>query len=228
MADAIFFSPAYQVMLVEVDESGGPGVDWTFTQVEERSNRVAHLFLSRGFGRGDVVALIMTNRAEFVIAQLALSKIGAVAALVNASLRGSALAHVVRVAGCRACVCEERFEEEVATARAEMGATGLPVYVVSDRTGGAVRVRIWASVHALSMNKKSSRNSSSSSSSHNNKGKNNSYSRSSYNSNKISKISKRSTYVLIISLCSVRRNACMTLTMSWPPLPVPQPPYPAT
>ena len=141
-------------MLVEVDESGGPGVDWTFTQVEERSNRMAHLLLSRGFGRGDVVALVMTNRAEFVIVQLALSKIGAIAALVNASLRGSALAHVIRVAGCRACVCEERFEEEVAAARAEMGATGLPVYVVSDRTGGAVRVRTEASVAAVSMNKK--------------------------------------------------------------------------
>ncbi len=39
---------------------------WTFRRLEEASNRVANVFRSRGFRKGDVVAVFMDNRPEFV------------------------------------------------------------------------------------------------------------------------------------------------------------------
>ncbi len=35
-------------------------------QLEQHSNRIANYFLGRGFRKGDVVALFMENRTEYV------------------------------------------------------------------------------------------------------------------------------------------------------------------
>ena len=42
------------------------GRPWTFKDMDEYSNRVANVFLADGFGKGDVVAVFMENRPEFV------------------------------------------------------------------------------------------------------------------------------------------------------------------
>ncbi len=40
--------------------------EWSFRRVEERSNRVADVLRQAGFHKGDVVAVFMENRPEFV------------------------------------------------------------------------------------------------------------------------------------------------------------------
>jgi acyl-coenzyme A synthetase/AMP-(fatty) acid ligase len=52
--------------------------------------RLAAFLESNGVSNRDYVACFMTNSPEFVVAVLALSKVGAVAALVNINLRGLA------------------------------------------------------------------------------------------------------------------------------------------
>ena len=49
---------------------------------------MAALLHARGYQRGDVVGVFMTNSPEMVIMFYALSKLGVVAALLNTSLRG--------------------------------------------------------------------------------------------------------------------------------------------
>ncbi len=112
-------------MLVEVEG----GCEWTYREVEEYSNRIAHLLLARGFVRGDVVAMDMANSVEFVCVQLGLAKIGVIAALVNHRLRGQALAHSLFVAGCKACICDSDLRQEILKAREEMGLPHLLVFV---------------------------------------------------------------------------------------------------
>jgi acyl-coenzyme A synthetase/AMP-(fatty) acid ligase len=63
------------------------GAVWTFRDVDEYSNRVARLFFSLGHSRGDIVALFMTNRPEYVAVEVGLAKIGIVVVLVNHNLR---------------------------------------------------------------------------------------------------------------------------------------------
>ena len=50
---------------------------WTYCEVEEAANRLAHLLTGRGVGPGDVVALLFSRSAQAIIAILAVLKTGA-------------------------------------------------------------------------------------------------------------------------------------------------------
>ena len=39
---------------------------WTYTEVDEYSNKVANYFIQQGFKKGDTIALFMNNRPEYV------------------------------------------------------------------------------------------------------------------------------------------------------------------
>ena len=71
------------------------------------ANRIAHWALEKGLGKGDVVALLMENRPEYLAVWSGLAKVGATTALLNTELSGKALAHVLDAADCRALVLGE-------------------------------------------------------------------------------------------------------------------------
>ncbi|XP_032591028.2 long-chain fatty acid transport protein 4 [Drosophila grimshawi] len=77
---------------------------WTFRQVNEHANRVANVFHSHGYKKGDVVGLLLENRAEFVATWLGLSKIGVITPLINTNLRGPSLQHSIKVGNCTALI----------------------------------------------------------------------------------------------------------------------------
>src|SRR5499427_1357362 len=64
----------------------------TYRLLAERSCRYARWALAQGLGRGDVVALLMTNRPEYVAIWLGIIRAGGTVALLNTNLSGSALA----------------------------------------------------------------------------------------------------------------------------------------
>ena len=80
------------------------GRSWTYSQLNQEINRLAHLLKAQGVKQGEGVALFMENRAEFVISLLALTKIGAPAALINNSLSGEALVHCCKVTNAKHCI----------------------------------------------------------------------------------------------------------------------------
>ena len=82
----------------------GTGERWSFHQLDEYSNRVANLLLQRGFVEGDVVALFMENRSQYVGLWLGMAKIGVEAALINFNLRLEALVHCVTISNAKAVV----------------------------------------------------------------------------------------------------------------------------
>ena len=57
------------------------------------ANRLAWTFKAEGVSHGDVVAVMMENRLELLAILAALSKLGAVGALINTTQRGKVLAH---------------------------------------------------------------------------------------------------------------------------------------
>lgn len=65
---------------------------------------------TQGLGRGDVGAIMMTNKPEYVVIELAMAKLGAVSALLNYNLKNEPLAHSISVAGAKMVV----FDEELA------------------------------------------------------------------------------------------------------------------
>ena len=72
--------------------------------MEAYSNRVANYFLSRGFVKGDSVAIFHHNCPEYVGLWMGLAKIGVVSALINSNLQKDSLLHTVTVAQCRAII----------------------------------------------------------------------------------------------------------------------------
>lgn len=77
---------------------------WTFQDVEDYSNMVANYFFDSGYRKGDVVAIFMDNRPEYICFWLGLSKIGVVAALVNYNLRNQPLAHSISAADAKGII----------------------------------------------------------------------------------------------------------------------------
>jgi citronellyl-CoA synthetase len=69
----------------------------TYRQLNEQANKVAHYLNDRGLKRGDVVALLMHNRPEFLICLMAISKVGACAALLNTAQTGKVLSYSINL-----------------------------------------------------------------------------------------------------------------------------------
>jgi fatty-acyl-CoA synthase len=78
-------------------DASDDGREVTYVELEALANRVAHWAVEQGIRRGDVVALLMLNRPEYVAVWLGLAKVGAVTALINTNLTGEPLRHSVRV-----------------------------------------------------------------------------------------------------------------------------------
>ncbi|KAL0609635.1 Long-chain fatty acid transport protein 1, partial [Plecturocebus cupreus] len=77
---------------------------WTFAQLDAYSNAVANLFCQLGFVPGDVVAIFLEGRPEFVGLWLGLAKAGVEAALLNVNLRREPLAFCLGTSGAKALI----------------------------------------------------------------------------------------------------------------------------
>jgi fatty-acyl-CoA synthase len=94
----------------------------TWAELDEFANRTAHWALSEGLGRGDVVALLMANRPEYIAIWLGLSRVGVITALLNTNLTGDRLAHCMNEAATNHWIVGEELVEAAAS-------------VISDLTG---------------------------------------------------------------------------------------------
>ena len=71
---------------------------FSYAMLQSRMNRYARWALDHGLQRGDIVALLMENRPEYIAVWLGLSKVGVAVALLNTNLRGASLAHCISAA----------------------------------------------------------------------------------------------------------------------------------
>jgi fatty-acyl-CoA synthase len=79
----------------------------TYGEMDALANRYAHWASDAGVRRGEVVALLMPNRLEYLPIWYGLSKVGVATALINNQLTGDALAHCVNVSGAAHCLVDE-------------------------------------------------------------------------------------------------------------------------
>ncbi|PWY84715.1 bifunctional fatty acid transporter and acyl-CoA synthetase [Aspergillus sclerotioniger CBS 115572] len=74
---------------------------WTYTQLKDLVDRFAALLHTKDIHPGDYVGVFTTNSPEMVVAIYALSKLGAIAALINTNLRDDTFIHCLRVSGSK-------------------------------------------------------------------------------------------------------------------------------
>lgn len=79
----------------------------TYAELNRSANQVGRWAIAQGLNPGDVVALLMENRPEFVVIWLGLAKAGLVTALINTNLRGGPLAHSLKVSQARHLIVGE-------------------------------------------------------------------------------------------------------------------------
>lgn len=70
---------------------------WTWSELNQESNRFANYFLNLGLKYDDVVAIVMDNCPEYLFSSTGINKIQGISSLINVNQRRSALEHVVKV-----------------------------------------------------------------------------------------------------------------------------------
>jgi acyl-CoA synthetase (AMP-forming)/AMP-acid ligase II len=80
-----------------------------YSQFNAWVNRVAHGLSSRGYSRGDALALASGNSAEFLVTYYACAKLGVVCVPVNLGWRAPEVAHVLNHSGARGIVVETQL-----------------------------------------------------------------------------------------------------------------------
>jgi long-chain acyl-CoA synthetase len=88
-----------------------PAATITYGQLNERANRLARAFRRRGLRRGDAVALLCSNRPEFVEVLLATQRSGLRLTTVNWHLTADEAGYIVDDCEARAFVAEARFAD---------------------------------------------------------------------------------------------------------------------
>lgn len=109
------------------------GERYTYRQLDALANRFAAWADAQGVQRGDTVALLLPNRAEYVPAWMGLAKLGIATALINNNLTGAALAHCLAISNAQHVITDTESLSSVDTIRA-----GLPralTYWVIDASG---------------------------------------------------------------------------------------------
>jgi fatty-acyl-CoA synthase len=96
----------YAARVAVVDDRG---VRLTYAELDRWSVAVAAQLAGLGIGAGDAVGIYLHNRAEFVVVDVAVARLGAVKVPVNPLLPPSTVEHVVRASGVRVLVTSSRL-----------------------------------------------------------------------------------------------------------------------
>ncbi len=120
----------------------------THLQLLDRVNALAAAFLQAEVGKGDVVALLLGNRPEFLESALAVNRVGAAFLPLNVRLAEPELEYIIRHAGAAAIVTEPGFAAPVAAIGGRLTASWTVVVVGEDEDGSlGVRYESFLGVH---------------------------------------------------------------------------------
>jgi fatty-acyl-CoA synthase len=94
---------------------------YSYREANACVNRHAHAYRELGLRAGDVVALLLDNRPEFLWHFLAAGKLGLTASLINTHNSGAPLAHALRICAPKLAIVGSEHAAAFAEVRAELG-----------------------------------------------------------------------------------------------------------
>lgn len=85
------------------------GTTYSYEDLDRQSNRLANAFVDAGVESGDRVAVLMSNRPEFVVSELAIVKAGGVKILLNDMLGVDEVTHILSDSRVETILCGPQF-----------------------------------------------------------------------------------------------------------------------
>src|SRR4051812_18880631 len=94
------------VALIDVGDWNHPRT-YTHREIDAAANALARGLLKRGFVRGDAIAILGTNRAEYVISFLGIVRAGLVAVPISHKFPRSTVEYVLKHASIKHVLCDD-------------------------------------------------------------------------------------------------------------------------
>ena len=108
-------NPAKVFLFSEAD-----GRRFTYDEFDRAVNRTANLLAAHDVKKGDVVSLLMTNSAEYIVAYFACWKLGALAGPVNSLLKAAEILYVISNSEAKALLVHSEFMANIDSIRSEL------------------------------------------------------------------------------------------------------------
>jgi fatty-acyl-CoA synthase len=109
---------------------GDRRISWA--EMDQLCNQLAHALVARGVQGGDRVALMLPNGVDYLIAQQAMVRIGAVAVQIGYRLKAGEVAYILENAEPRVILVHAQYQDVIAEARTPAGSTA-PVLVLDGK-----------------------------------------------------------------------------------------------
>ncbi|WP_419811125.1 long-chain-acyl-CoA synthetase [Bacterioplanoides sp.] len=106
---------------------------FSYQQLNQQVNRLAHFIASQEIGMGDTVGILAENRAETLIAVLASVKLGAIASMMNTAQRGDVLLHSINLVKPSLMLIGEELSDNISEIRPQLDNTlNKQLYLIRD------------------------------------------------------------------------------------------------
>lgn len=112
----------------------------TYSQLDDRVNRLGSALLAHDIARGDRIAVLSENRTEYIELELAAAKLGAILACQNWRQSDSELQYCIKLVSPKIVFASERFIDVAARIDHGVGTTltfGQPYEAMLDKAGAA-------------------------------------------------------------------------------------------
>jgi acyl-CoA synthetase (AMP-forming)/AMP-acid ligase II len=112
------------------------GESYSYMEINQRANAIAHSLAEIGVKQGDTVAAVLNNSVEYLSFWFGVNKLGAVLVPVNVSLKSDGLAYILNDSDAELVVIEEETRENYETARDQLEAVTQEFVLDGDATEG--------------------------------------------------------------------------------------------
>ena len=108
------------------------GVEITWKEADEQINKYAGFLKSQNINKGDCFAILMDNSPDFLMLLLASFRVGSLAALINTTVSGEGLKHVIGISDVKLITAGASHLEKLSSALGDSDLKNIPIFGMED------------------------------------------------------------------------------------------------
>ena len=108
------------------------GDEITWKEADEQTNKYAGFLKSQNINKGDCFAILMDNSPDFLMLLLASFRVGSLAALINTTVSGEGLKHVIGISDVKLITAGASHLEKLSSALGDSDLKNIPIFGIED------------------------------------------------------------------------------------------------